>query len=245
MSFHQRWMGGAALVLAAAACGDSDRGGVAAETPPGEVGELGYGRFVYGCAAASDQLCDAGIQEHALKSDIAIGARFRMEFSASANVVSASPARLGAWGSRGETFEALQTGYAGLVARQGSRDLDVTHVYIAPVDGIRVEGVTSTGRLQLEGADAELRAVPYNDESGELAGALRCAWRTSDASVARIDGDSADNEVTIHPLSPGTTTLTVEMGDHLHDIVVDVSDPGGSGGAGGAGGAGNAGGGTP
>ena len=115
--------------------------GVGGDPPPGVVGELGEGRFVYGCEGPSDPACDNGVGHGAFGGPIALGARFSARFDAmtggSARVGSASKELLAPVDALGSTFAAVAPGFVALVARRGSTIVDLLHVRIEAVQTLQ------------------------------------------------------------------------------------------------------------
>jgi hypothetical protein len=224
----------------------------------GIEGELGNGKFTYECAAVADPLCDNGETEIALDNDIAKGSRFEMKYrardSGMTGVVSASDVRLEELSSSSGVFEAKEVGKVGIVARRGSTDLDILHVYVAEVDHLEIEaGLATNTPTVTTSFDADagdhivLRGFAVDDRSNLLAGALDCQWSVDDPTLVSIDSLEGDNRIDITALSEGTATLTLTMGEQTAQFTVNVTGTigqggGGAGGSGGAGGAGGAGG---
>jgi hypothetical protein len=259
MGTHSRLFLWVALLASTTACGSSS------SDPPGTPGELGNGVFRYACDDVSDWVCDSGEANTTTLPDvIAVGSRFRLSFDpsaeGSATVTTGSPEFLEKLST--DTFEAKKNGTVSVIAKRGEVVLDFLHLRLSSADTVRVDRTDATetqliGLSLAAGETVSLRAFAMDDANDTLAGALGCAWSSSDDTVVKPASDVKDNQVEIRGEGAGNATLSVSLGDQSHDLSITVtpgsgggggtggmggSSSGGGGGAGGSGGAGGGGG---
>lgn len=243
----------ATLAISLAACGSIK------DPAPGTVGELGNGRFSYGCASDSDPMCDGGSGPETRPRRVAIASRFLMtytptdETSGSATVVPVSQDFFIESNEFGASFKAIKAGTGGLLARRGDTIVDILHLDITPVVNLQIDASGDTLGAVEEGITAltlpvgrtvRLRALSVDEADETLAGALSCRWSTLDDAVARIVTLATDNEITVEAHAIGVAVLRVEIEDMSAEVALTViGGDGGAGGGGGAVGAGGAGGG--
>lgn len=221
-------------------------------SPPGTIGDLGNGQFLYECDLASDVACDDAAELQAIPEAVAVGSRFGASYvslfgGGKVRVLSAAPQLLENVDSFGSIFEAQKPGTSALLAQQGDDFVDFVHVRLAEVASVRVNALDPIAE-QLdtlaiaEGLTRTLRAQPLDDKGAILAGGLPCNWTVEDSAVARIATDSNDNQVVIEGVATGVTTATVQLGALEHTLEIEVGGGAGGGGGGGSGGEGGAGG---
>lgn len=242
-----------ATLVAVVGCGSNGP-----EGPLQAAGELGNGTFAYTCAALSDAACDESADALKASNLVAVGSRFGMTFKPRESVSpirieAVSPTLLQRVGLSGNEFEVLGGGYVGLMAKQGQRVLDITHLGLAPVASVAAEvrapgaGLFVAGdRVELaEYESAQLRVVPRDADGKDLRGALPCLWTASDESLLSFGDSATDNVVTLSPRGVGTTVAHVKLGGFEKEITIVITAGGsGGGGTGGQGGQGGQGGST-
>jgi hypothetical protein len=243
----------AALALLLPACGP-----LGADTT-GTTGELGNGVFSYLCDSDSDSVCDNGATgAQAMPKSVALGSRFSVNYSpsdptdGSAIVEPVSEDFLTKTDEVASSFKALKAGTAGLLAKRGETVVDLLHLAIKAVDHLQVDATGDTIDGVREGVTAldlpvgrtlRLRALSVDVADEALAGALSCAWSTSDQAVAQVASLETDNEVTLQANAAGSATVRVQIEELAVEIALTVTGgEGGSGGQGGTGGTGGAGG---
>lgn len=211
------------------------------ETAPGTRGELGTGGFNYACTGWGDPVCESRFSDAqwhgeptgiAMPIAIAVGGRFGVTFASDdpsdfdpRTVAPASAAQLE---TRTVGYQALEPGWAALLARDGAGNVvDITHVQLVEPTRLVVSGLFSTLAV---GEDVIASGAVRDRDGVTLAGALDYDWQIEDTSIARVvaaqsDPDSIyDDVVTVEGVAAGTTTLTVVAGGLTETVTLTVQE---------------------
>ena len=211
----------------------------------GLVGGLGRATFTYGCAGPGDAQCDldadlAPLRESSPFPLLAVGSQFRLAAEGAAygplDLDSASPDFL-ALDADGLTLTASRAGIASVVAARGGTPVDFANIELVEPAALKILQATPQGSFK--GVDLDFgngsvsataqtvvtfkfRAVVTDADDVLLAGALPCNWATSDANVASITSDPAENIVTVVSGQSGTATVSVTYGAFTGSITIAV-----------------------
>lgn len=246
-------LGLAAALVGATGCKD-DNG---PEEPSGLRGELDAGTFFYGCDGEADAQCDADAVVSAADAvtgafpPIASGATFKIGYTEDEGSFNAQHfIRTGSQAfitGEDEIFTTHRAGIVALVVTAASGSpIDLVHVNVAEVAGLRISQATTTeetiedieagANIDIDGSDVEidvggsvtvttrtfLRAAPVDANDRVLAGSLPTSWTSSDTSVIDVVSSANNNVVEIEAGVAGSATLTVTMGAFEADVTIEV-----------------------
>ena len=218
--------------------------------PPTKVGEIGAALYTYGCAGDSDAQCDVDAElapkamntqfpRVASGSRLSITAARKVEAGAGA-MLSVAPVGVALFDVDAQTkvLSAKRAGWGSLLAMDNATVVDLTAISIgdpktlkllqATPDGkflggsvtIGPGGVSATANVQYT---FRFRALPLDDRGQILAGALPCAWTTSDANVAKLTSNPADNIAVVVSGAAGTATVKVTLGPLSGEVAIKVN----------------------
>jgi hypothetical protein len=211
------------------------------ETAPGTRGELGTGGFNYACTGWGDPVCESRFSDSLWQGEptgigmpiaIAVGGRFGVTFSSDdpsdfdpRTVAPASATQLEA---RTVGYQALEPGWAALLARDGAGNVvDLTHVQIVEPTRLVVTRPSTSVRV---GTSVSFEGEVRDRDGITLAGALDYDWEVDDPSIARVvalqtDPDSIyDDAVSLEALAVGTVTVTVTAGGLTETLEITVQE---------------------
>jgi len=206
---------------------------------PGGSGELGVGTFTYLCRSEGDFTCGIGQSSAGFPKAFALGGRFGLSYAWKSELdhineplpvlQPAAPEQLG---FTTDTFTALATGYAAVLAVTGnSKVVDLIHASVRPVDDLRLVDATMlpllaplTELVLPVGVVASVQLVPLDLNDVELSGALDVTWAIDGDTVAIVGAGQGTGRVRVDTLAAGETTLTATLGDKLVSIAIIV-DP--------------------
>jgi hypothetical protein len=211
----------------------------AASCLPRTSGELHNGGFTYFCASDDDLAChDDFFDASTIPPAIAVGARFDLKFSPPVlssgtptvtRIQPASPDILSvAAGVDPDTtsFRFTKPGTVAVLAKSGADVVDFVHVTGAEIDHVtildRLGNESAALSISASSFGERLQALPRDEESRTLAGALKYAWTSSDESVVSLSEGFEPNEIDLTPGSPGKAIITVTVLDRQATIEVTV-----------------------
>ena len=217
-----------AIAFAATGCGD---GG-------GSLGELGNGRFQYGCLRQSDATCSdetvITYDDDYLPSRVAVGSEMSIAYNGerpeddgrelSVRVVSASP-EMAEPLDDDPGFTVLRAGEAAFLALGSNGQVaDFVHVDARAVAELEVsDSIGELDTLDLEPEQAAtLRVLPRDEGSAALGGGLSYAWSSSDDAVARVTAAEWTREAQVVAVGPGSAVVRVEAGGVVAEVTVTV-----------------------
>jgi hypothetical protein len=221
------WMALSALALFLGGCSDGSGFPGQPRPPVGTPGELGRGNFFYECGGETDPVCDDGDSDYPFDRDYAVGARFGMSFKddngLSAQLGSSAPERLE---ESSQDFVALTEGKVAVIARRGDRVIDLLHLVLRPVAGVRLE--TEDQAFGGEGIELQvgqivaLRATPRDDNDELIVGGLPTSWQSTEPAIADIYGSDNDNRIEVIANEAGETDIVVVMGEVEERVTITV-----------------------
>jgi hypothetical protein len=202
-----------------------------------ERGDLGNGRFVYGCFNETDTACADGGSD--LPKLLAVGGRFELRFALESGPQPSVIAPGFDFVRRIDGgFQVRAPGQFALLAVNGNREvIDIKHLLAAEIAEVRVQrrGDLPAASLRLSPGEAvELSAAPFDATGAELAGALEYAWSSPDEALLRVESLPALHRVRVRAGSSGKVALQVVVAGAMHivDVVVgsgeSASDAGGA-----------------
>jgi hypothetical protein len=219
-------------LLALAACPDGSY------TPPDPgTGELGIGVFTYRCRSVGDPACAPGEIFGPFPEAIALGGQFGLDYAwqdASEHygdplpvLQSGAPDLLR---QDGDAFTALEPGYVAVLAIRGNtRLVDLRHLYLREVAGLRVVDVPGLPNYAplaeltvVAGEAAEFQAVPLDAADTPLAGTLPFTWAAGDEAVVRVAEGGDRGRVRVEGVAVGESTLTVTLGERVLALPIRV-----------------------
>lgn len=217
-------------LCAAGGCLDDCGSGGAYDPTPGP-GELGNGEFHYFCITDDDPACSNGPGIGNFPARVALGGRFRLQYSwddmskAPPDLRSAAPDRLAV---QGEIFTPLASGYTAVLAVISNSDIgDLIHLDVStPTQvAVQVERVDYFEYTAAAGQEVRFDAVTRDDSDYTLAGALDFTWAVDDPTIAEVVG-GAGAHATVRMLAPGLTTLRATLGELSKEVTVVVEGEG-------------------
>lgn len=206
-----------------------DCGGDGYYDPTPGPGELGNGEFHYYCITDDDPACVGGPGIGNFPARIALGGRFRLQYSwdeaskAPPDLRSAAPERLQV---QGEIFTALAAGYTAVLAVVSNSDIgDLIHIYVsAPTEvAVQVDRIDYFEYTAAVGQEVRFDAITRDDADYTLAGALEFTWAVDDPAVAELVG-SAGAHATVQMIAPGATKIRASLGELTKEIDLIVED---------------------
>jgi len=215
---------------------------------PTQQGELSDGTFQYECTGSSDAICDDGTALPVGFPPVALGAEFTATYAPSSSRVdpepntppyldTVAPERIEIVGdiyAEPPTLHTHVTGFTALVVRDDLDALDFIHVRVEPAETLEVfrmgsgavSGSIGSSDFTFTGFVSDKLRVTMKAKDGSLlAGALPCAWSSSDPGVVEITSAPTDNFVSIRTQSAGTTTMSVTFGDLKAEFPITVEMP--------------------
>ena len=197
---------------------------------PTVAGELNRGRFEYLCVGETDVSCRDFDMASIFPEVFAVSGRFSVRFEPFdggplPRIEPASP-RVLSYESAILTFE--REGTSAILAARGDALVDYRHLSARPIVAVQFRNgsAESISALVFEDpAPLGLSAVPLDDRGRPLAGALSYQWRVVDESIARLVTSATGREVSVQPLSTGTTALEVSVGGHVELLPIFVELP--------------------
>lgn len=211
----------------------------AASCLPRTQGELHNGGFTYFCAGDDDLGCrDDWSDASDLPPAIVVGAHFDLDFSppvlrtGTPTVTRIEPAAPGILVSEpsldpdttGFRFEA--PGTVAVLAKSGDEVVDFVHVTGAPLHHVSIVDslgdVSTSLSISTSSFGETIKALPRDEQSRTLAGAMKYSWASSDESVVSLSEGFEPNEIDLIPNGPGKATITVTVLDRATSIEVTV-----------------------
>jgi hypothetical protein len=222
----QRRKLGTVLLLGLAACSSKDE-------PVTQMGEFGQVAFSYGCAGPGDPVCDSACDSSAnatlcqgrtfaqnVLPRLAVGSTFQL--AADDPGVSLVPATTDRISPTGGGFEAVMPGLTAIMALLPSGEVkDLVDVEVREVAAVDVNFTAAFDALSGHFIGAA-RILLMADEQLPLGGFFPCQWSSSDPAIVAITSDATDNMVSFETGTPGTATLTAELGDYSGTVTVEV-----------------------
>ena len=194
---------------------------VACSSPSYETfgnGALHNGDFVYLCTTPSDAYCAGTENAHVLPDGIALGASFRLAFTAAPGEGAAT---LGVATDEflvlapDGTLSAKRTGIASVTATTASGDIaDFVNLHIRQPASLSIRGADEATTMR----PSETRVVRVSAldlAGGVLAGSATYEWETSDPRIIAIDVTEEDRSrggATLRAVAPGPARVRVVFG---------------------------------
>lgn len=189
-------------------------------------GALGQASLVGRCAEG-----DAACSRRAPQAPLAVGTRFYPEVAATIAGSTTPSLRLASVADDvlavdGDALVAQRPGAAAvLLTTDDGTVVDFVHVWIAPITAVtlaRRDGERLAGALDLTvGEDVTLVPELWNGAQ-RLAGDGAAAWTASGDEVLAILRDGSSDRRRLRARAPGTTTVTVAVGDARATVDVVV-----------------------
>lgn len=226
----------AVVVLAGALASGCNLGG-------GTEGELGHGRFFYGCVDLDDLFCSPLNPEPTLESPappvpeaVMVGSRFALEFDLDTSgdedgdtslAIDVACALDGVEEQR--HMRPTREGWLAFVAeRSDGAVADVIHVLVAtPAQIDLATSASSLGSAMTLSEPTAIAAVPYGAGGQVLYGGVDVRWTSSDPSIVAVQAGSAPGEpggptATLVPVGTGEAVVSVTMAGVERRIVVEA-----------------------
>jgi hypothetical protein len=184
------------------------------------VGELGKGVFIYRCADLTDPVCPFDGEKPAdFPELIAVGSRFVVEYEA---LDDGRYERLDSPTSHvrsdGFEFEAVEPGWAAIVAYEGDAVFDLVHIQIVEPDALVAD--LEADVLEV-GAETTIAAWVETVDGAMIAGALPYEWEADPPGIVALGGQPNDR-LTAVGLAAGLATVTVSDGTLEVSLSVEV-----------------------
>lgn len=209
-------------------CLDDCGSGGGYDPQPGP-GELGNGEFHYYCLTDDDPACADGPGVGNFPARVAVGGRFRLQYSwddsgqPAPALRSSAPERLAVDDG---IFTPLATGYTAVLAVVGNSDIgDLIHLQASDPGtvAVQVDRVDYIDYELAEGADVRFDAITRDRSDYILAGALTFNFAIDDPAVAEIVGGTGAHAI-VRGLAPGQTRLRATLGELAAEVVLNVVD---------------------